>query len=126
MNSYTIAAGSIAGFMTIGHFVIGTKIYLNPMLAAKFDEVSRKVMHCVFHYVSTFLILSTIVLLSHGFDLYAPEGSGLLLKFISLNYAIFAAWQIGLAVQSKIDKWPFKLFQWPFFVLIAVLAWIGS
>ena len=126
MNGFAIAAGIIAGFTTIGHFALGTRMYLNPMLDADFAEVPKTVMLSVFHYVSTYLVLSTIALLLHGFALYAPEGSGLLLRFISLNYALFAAWQIGLAVQSKIERWPLKLFQWTFFVLIAVLGWIGS
>jgi magnesium-transporting ATPase (P-type) len=62
MNWYIIIAGLIGALTTIGHFAMGSKEFLRPMLEASFDPVPKKVMHCVFHYVSAYLILSSIAL----------------------------------------------------------------
>ena len=61
MNRYLIVSGLLPAFTTVGHFAIGSKRFLEPMLQAPFDGVARKQMHCVFHYVSVDLVLSTIV-----------------------------------------------------------------
>ena len=126
MNWLIIIAGLVAAFTTIGHFLIGTKMYLKPMLEASFDPVPKRVMHSVFHYVSTFQITSTLALLAIGFGFLADAQPSLLVRFIALNYAIFAIWQIALAATSKIPRAILKMFQWVFFVLIAVFAWLGA
>ena len=126
MNWFVVIAGLVCAFTTIGHFAIGNKQFLKPMLEASFDPVPKKVMHCVFHYISAYLILSTLSLLGIGFGVIASEGTTLLVRFISINFAVFAVWQIALAATSQIDKGIFKLFQWVFFITIAVFAWIGA
>jgi len=125
MNLFILIAGILAAATTAGHFAVGSKQFLAPMLNAEFDPVPKKVMHCLFHYVSVYLILSTLALLGAAFGHIPVEGSGLLVKFIAINYAAFAVWQIALAVTSGIEKGIFKLFQWVFFVAIAILAWLG-
>ncbi len=125
MNWFVIFAGVFSAFTVIGHFTMGNKMYLQPMLAAEFDPVPKKVMLSVFHYVSVFLILATLALLAVGFG-YLADPSSLLVRFIALNYAFFAVWQIAIAATSGIEKGVFKLFQWVFFVIIAVLAWLGA
>ncbi len=126
MNWYIVIAGLVCAFTTIGHFAVGNKNFLKPMLEASFDPVPKKVMHCVFHYVSAYLILSTIALLGIGFGVVAREGTTVLVQFISINYAVFAVWQIALAITSQIQNGIFKLFQWVFFIIIAVFAWLGT
>ena len=126
MNWFVLIAGLFAAFVVIGHFAIGSKQYLKPMLEASFDDVSKKVMHCVFHYVSAYLILSALALLMIGSGLGLQGDTPLLTRFIALNYAVFAVWQIILAASSSIPNGVFKLFQWIFFALIAIFAWIGS
>ena len=59
MNWFIIIAGLVCAFTTIGHFSVGSRKFLKPMLKASFDPVPKKVMHCVFHYISAYLILST-------------------------------------------------------------------
>ena len=125
MNWYLCCAGIFAAFTTIGHFTMGSKSFLKPMLEASFDNVAKKVMHCVFHYISAYLILSTLVLLFTGFGFDFGSDFTLLVKFIALNYLLFALWQIILALLSDINNSLFKLFQWVFFVLIGVFAWLG-
>ncbi len=49
MNAPIIVAGLAAAFITIGHFTIGSKQYLKPMLRASFDDLPKKMNHCVFH-----------------------------------------------------------------------------
>ena len=74
MDWFITIAGLLAAMTTVGHFKIGSREFLRPMLEASFDQVSKKVMHCVFHYVSTFLILSALTLLSIGWGFYLVPG----------------------------------------------------
>ena len=126
MNWLIIIAGGFAGFATVGHFAIGTRSFLQPTLQASFDEVPKKVMHCLFHYVSAYLILSAIFLLAIGLGFKLGGGTSLLVKFIALNYAAFAIAQVIIALASNIQNALFKLFQWMFWVLIALVAWLGA
>ncbi len=125
MNWLLLISGLFGAITTIGHFTMGRKEYLIPMLEASFEEVPKKVMHCVFHYVSAYLILSTIVLLALGFGVTFSWDSSLLVWFIIIHYAVFAVTQIIIASTSRIEKVMFKMFQWIFFALIAVFAWLG-
>ncbi len=126
MNWLLVVSGLLALLTTIGHFTVGSRMYLRPMLKSDFDPVARKVMHCVFHYVSVFLTLSAVVLLGAGLGLDMGEGTTLVVRFISINYAAFALWQIVLAATSGIQGGLFKMFQWIFFVLIAATGWMGA
>ena len=126
MNWYIISAGLISTFTTLGHFAVGGKEYLNPMLSAEFEAVPKKVMHAVFHYVSVYLILSSLALLATGFGLLPGAQAQLLIRFIALNYAAFAIWQMIIALGSNINQPLIKMFQWVFFVVIAVTAWLSA
>ena len=126
MNGLVVGAGLVSAFTTIGHFVIGTKEYLTPMLSASFDPVPKKVMHSVFHYASVFLTLSTLALLAVGLEIITDDQPSLLVRFIAATYVFFAVWQIVIAVTSEIERALTKMFQWVIFIIIAVLAWLGA
>ncbi len=126
MNWYITVAGLLASATTVGHFAVGSKQFLKPMLGASFDPIPKKVMHCVFHYVSTYLILSAITLLLIGLNIWSGTGSAAVIKFIAVNYVVFAIVQIVLAIASDIPNGIFKLFQWVFFVLIALFSLLGT
>jgi hypothetical protein len=49
----------------------------------------------------------------------------LLAKFIAILYVAFALIQIIIALSSKIRHGVIRLFQWTFFIVIAVLTWLG-
>lgn len=125
MNYYFIAAALLAFITCVGHFTYGTNKYLKPMLSASFDPIAKTVLHCVFHYVSAFFVLSTLVLITCGLDLVSlMQGIGLVL-FIALNFALFAIWQIYIAFFSDI-KSPFRhLFQWALFTGVAMFCLLG-
>ena len=125
MNWAIFVAGLGSGFITLGHFVVGSKQYLKPMLQASFDDVPKRVNHCVFHYISAFLVLSTIFLLLVGAGYNHQGDTSWLIKFISMNYALFAIIQIVIAATSGIQNAIFKLFQWTLFAFVAVFAWVG-
>lgn len=125
MNTYITTAGLLAALTTLGHFGVGRRAFLGPMLAAEFEPVPKRVMLCVFHYVSTFLILSTLTLLAAGLKGLPTPGATALVVFIAANYAGFAVWQLALALTSGLPHGPLKLFQWLFFVLIAGFAALG-
>lgn len=126
MNGIILAAGCVAAFTTIGHFVIGEKQFLIPMLESNMDDVPKKIMHCLFHYVSAFLILSTFALTLVGAGIGLGGDATLLVRFIAANFIAFAIWQVGIAVESGIPKGMFKLFQWICCVIIATLAILGT
>ena len=126
MNWYLIISGLFAAFTTVGHFVIGSKQFLAPMLGASFDGVARKQMHSVFHYVSVDLVLSAVLLLGLGFGVDLGPGASLVVKFVALHYALYAVVQIIVALTSGLNQAFMKLFQWVLFAAIAVLAWIGA
>lgn len=121
-----LISGLAAVFCTLGHFTVGRKQYLKPMLAASFDDVAKKVNHCVFHYVSAFLVLSAVCLVLIGTGLTFNTDTSLLVKFISIHYAVFAVTQIIIAATSGIQNAVLKMFQWTIFVFIAVFGWIGA
>ena len=126
MNWIVLISGLAAGFVNLGHFTVGSKTFLKPMLAADFDDVPKKVMHCVFHYVSVYLVLSFIVLMAIGLGFSFGTADKLLVKFIAANYFIFAITQIFIAATSNIPNAVIKLFQWILFAIIAIFAWIGA
>ena len=95
------------------------------MLQATFDDVAKNVMHCVFHYVSVFLVLTSITLLLLGFGIDFNSDVSLLIRLIAIHYAAFALVQIVIAFLSNVEKALVKMFQWMIFVVIAVFAWLG-
>ncbi len=126
MNWLVLISGLFTLFAVFGHFTMGSKNFLKPMMDATFDEVPKKVMHSVFHYISVFLVLSAAALILVGFGVSFNLGSTLLIRFIALNYLLFAGVQLIIALTSKIPSPLTKLFQWVFWIIIAVLAWIGA
>ncbi|UCD80705.1 MAG: hypothetical protein JSW26_04530 [Desulfobacterales bacterium] len=125
MNLTILLAGLVAGFITLGHFTVGRKRYLRPMLQAEFDAVARKVIHCVFHYISAFLVLSAIFLLFIGAGYHFQADTSLLVKFISINFGVFTVVQIVTAATSSIRNAIIRMFQWTLFAFVAVFAWVG-
>ena len=125
MNWFIFIAGVIAAMATVGHFTVGRRDFLKPLLDAPIDDVPKKVMHCVFHYISVFLVMSTLALIAVGIGVKFKSGHTLLVDFIAIHYASFAVIQVVIALRSKIPKPVFKLFQWIFFSLIAIFAWLG-
>lgn len=126
MNWMMLLSGLAAGIVNLGHFTVGRKEFLKPMLQADFDDVPKKVMHCVFHYISVYVILSFIVLITIGLGFSFGTSDVLLIKFIAVNYFLFAIIQIVIAAASNIPRGVIRLFQWIFFMLIAIFAWIGA
>jgi len=125
MNWPILIAGIGAVFITVGHFTAGSKMYLKPMLQATFDDVAKKVNHCVFHYVSVYLVVSAAFLLLIGIGYANSADNSWLVKLISINYGLFAVVQIVIAATSGIKNAIVKMFQWTLFVFVAVFAWIG-
>ena len=125
MNWFIFIAGIIAAMTVVGHFTVGRKDFLMPLLDSSIDDVPKKVLHCVFHYISAFLVISTLALLAVGVGVKFKSGYTLLVDFIAIHYATFAVIQLVIALRSKLPKPAFKLFQWIFFSLTAIFAWLG-
>jgi len=126
MNVYALIAGIIALAATIGHFSMGTKMYLKPVLNSDLDLVVKKVVQSFFHYSSVFMILSTITLIMAG--IRGDEcklDSVTLFGFVGFNYALFAVWQLIIAITSDIPSAPLKMFQWIFWILISLFCFMA-
>ena len=104
MNWLLFVSGIFAVFTTIGHFAVGSRKFLKPMLEADFDEVPKKIMHCVFHYISANLVISTVVLIALGVGMSLDAGDtgvSLFAKFIAIHYIIYAVTQIIISLSSQ-------------------------
>ncbi len=125
MNTYAVIAGVLAFLASIGHLTIGKKQFLQSMMGAEFDQLAKKVMQSVFHYISVFLFLTAFMLIMPGL-----RGSQCtidptpLFIFIALNYLFFAIAQIIIAIRAKISL--LKMFQWIFWVLISVFSYLAG
>ena len=126
MNYFTLTAGILAALETIGHFAVGTKDFLKPVMESGIEEIPKKVMQSLFHYMSVFMILTTVILIAvaMGYNLIF-ENTKDVVKFIGFTYAGFAVIQFLIAFTSSIKGGIFKLFQWVFWILIALFSLIS-
>lgn len=127
MNFFILISAIISLAAVIGHFAIGRKDYLIPVLSSDIDIIPKKVMLSLFHYMSVFMILSTVILFagsSTACPLYDYVHN--MIRFIGVVYAFFALAQFIIALRSGIPGGIFKMFQWVFWVLIAAFAILGS
>ncbi len=126
MNYFIFLSAIISLGAVIGHFTMGRTSYLKPVLDSDADLVPKKVMQSVFHYISVFLVLATLVLFA-GSHRSCPLYDYVhhMIRFIALVYAFFAIVQLIIALTSGIQGGVWKLFQWMFWGSIAVLAIIG-
>lgn len=127
MNFFIFISALIALVAIIGHLSMGKKEYLKPVLDSDIDIVPKKVMQSLFHYMTVFMVLSTIILLAGSHELcpmydYVHN----MIRFIGIVYAFFALTQFIIALTSGIPGGVFKMFQWVFWALIAALAIIGT
>ena len=127
MNYFILISAILSLGAVIGHFTMGRKDYLKPVLASDIDIVPKKVMHSLFHYMSVFMVLSTIILFSgssQSCPLYDYVQN--MIRFIAIVYAFFAVTQFTIALTSGISGGVFKLFQWVFWALISACAILGT
>ena len=126
MNYLILLAGVLATLAIIGHFTMGTKDFLKPVMNSDIDEIPKKVMQSLFHYMSVFMILTSLILLgiSTG-DCMLFENTTDVLRFIGLIYAAFAFVQFLIALTSSVKMGVFKMFQWILWTLIAFLIFAG-
>lgn len=127
MNFFIFISALIALVAIIGHLSMGKKEYLKPVLDSDIDIVPKKVMQSLFHYMTVFMVLSTIILLAGSHELcpmydYVHH----MIRFIAIVYAFFALTQFVIALTSGIPGGVFKMFQWVFWAFIAALAIIGT
>lgn len=123
MNYLLLIAGIIATGATIGHFAIGAKSFLKPVMRADVDEVPKRVMESLFHYMSVYLILTTIILLAFSFgNNLVFKNQADVIKLIGFSYAGFAIVQFLVALTSPVKMGIVKIFQWVFWALIALFS----
>jgi hypothetical protein len=126
MNWMVVVSGLLAVFCAIGHLSMGIRSYLKPMTGASFDIIPKKVMHALFHYITVDFILAAIVLLAAGFGLSFTWDLTAVVLFVGLHFILYAIVQLIIALTSKIQGAPLKMFQWTLFLLTGIFAVIGS
>jgi len=123
MNYLLLIAGVLTLFASIGHFTIGAKDFLKPVLSSDIDIIPKKIMHSLFHYMSVFQTLTAILLISFSFDeKLIFENINDVTKLIGITYAGFAIVQFLTALFSGIKGGVLKLFPWVFWALIALFS----
>jgi hypothetical protein len=127
MNYFIFISALIAFVAVIGHFTMGRKEYLKPVLDSDIDLVPKKVMQSIFHYMSVFMVLSTIILLA-GSHRLCPMYDYVhnMIRFIGIVYVFFAVTQFIIAATSGISGGILKMFQWLFWALIAAFSILGT
>ena len=127
MNYFILISAILSLAAVIGHFTMGRKDYLKPVLDSDIDIVPKKVMHSLFHYMSVFMVLSAIILFSgssQSCPLYDYVHN--MIRFIGIVYAFFALTQFIIASTSGIPGGVIKLFQWVLWALISACAIFGT
>ncbi len=123
MDYLLLTAGIVALGATIGHFTMGSKDFLQPILNSNADEIPKKVMHSLFHYMSLFMVLTTVILLAFSMgNSLMFSNTDVIVKVIGFFYLGIAIIQFIIAATSKLNKGIFKLFQWVFWILIATFS----
>ncbi len=126
MNLLVLVAGIISLIATIGHFTMGRKLYLRPLLKSELDPIVKTIFKSLFHYSSVYLLLSTFFLIRIGIAgskcLFDPF---LVLAFICANFILMGVWQIILALRSGIEKPLANIFQWLFWLIIGGLILVS-
>lgn len=123
MNVQLFIAGIMALFIVVGHFAVGIRIYLRPLLEADLDPVVKATMQCVFHYLSAFLSLSALFLLLSASGVL--EYQTWFVRFTGLNYLFFAWIQVIYAFKNRLPKPLVTLFQWTLFLPVGLLCLIS-
>lgn len=127
MDYLVLTAAILNVLATIGHFIMGQKQFLDPVMDSNIEEIPKKVMQSLFHYMSVFMVFTTYALfaLSAGCNMMVFENGTDVLKVIGFIYAGFAVIQFFIALSSDIKLGVFKLFQWIFLALIAGFTLAG-
>lgn len=121
MNFYILTSGIVASLATMGRFAIGAEDFLKPVMNSDIDEIPRKVMQSLFHYVS--LYGADIRCIIGHCDGRKPIFENT--NDVVLSYAGFALVQFIIALISSIKMGAFKLFQWVFWTLISTFSLMG-
>lgn len=122
MNYFFLAAGIISLSACVGHFTMGYKQFLKPVLNSNIDEIPKRVMLSLFHYMSVFMVISTILLLSFGLGINCMSCN---IKDAVLMIAILYSFHAVVSFIIALRVGIFKMFQWIFWLIIAVLSFLG-
>ncbi len=122
MNWFYLISCIVATLACIGHFVIGYRKYLTPVLLSDADMFSKRTALSLYHYMSVWMVITAVVMMLYTFD-WPPfvADNDFVAKFIGLVYAGFAFVNLLSAIKVGI----FRLFQWIFWALISIFAFLG-
>ncbi len=126
MNTMFLVAGGLAAFVAVGHFAMGIRWYLKPMLKADIEEIPKTTMQAVFHYVSVFISLSALFLIAVGMGYDLGSDPILTVRFIGLNYVLFTITQVFYSFKNGIRNPLVSMFQWTMFLPIGLICLLAN
>jgi len=122
MNYFLLSSGIISLLGCAGHFTLGYNDYIRPVLQSDIDLIPKKIVLCIYHYMSVIMVLTTALLFCFAFNQNLVfTNTADVVKVIVISYAGFAV--AGLLISLNVGI--FKLFQWIFWLLIAVFSYLG-
>ncbi|WP_157601124.1 hypothetical protein [Persicobacter sp. CCB-QB2] len=122
MNFLLLIAAIVCSMACAGHFTIGNKDFLKPVLESQdVGIIPRKVMHSLFHYMSVWMLISAVLLWGFAFDYaFVFRSTEDVTLLIGICFLSFAMVQIPIAINSPIENGLLKMFQWIFWIIIGV------
>ncbi|MEK7382402.1 MAG: hypothetical protein AAB262_03860, partial [Elusimicrobiota bacterium] len=102
MEIKILVAGILATGIVIGHFTLGFRMYVVPMLGSYTPLVPRATMHGVFHHLSVFLCLAAAARPAIGLGKVDYQSNQLFVRFLGANYALFAVGPLAMLVESAL------------------------
>ncbi|MGL4993719.1 MAG: hypothetical protein ACRC6R_06300 [Bacteroidales bacterium] len=124
MNIYYLIAAFVAVLSQIGHLTIGRKKFIDPVL--KSDYISQEVkgvVHTLFHYMTYMIGVSAVVLFYISqYSTVLSVDSSVIGLFLGCVWAGMGLVALTLSFRYGL----FKIFQWIFWFVIAILLFIGT
>jgi hypothetical protein len=124
MNWLILGAGVLAGITSLVHLLAGEKTVVRPFLEVPMDVTVQRTLHACWHLVTFFLVASASTLVYSAFA--DPVGVRPLVRFIAINYLLFAAIFLTLTLCVRWNERWKRLPQWILLAPVGVLALLGA
>lgn len=126
MNYFLLMAGFISSLLILGHLLFGIKWYLQPMLDSELRKISMYALQSMYHFVSGFLLLSSMALLLLGFGITYNTDPKLLVYFIGDGIILFAIIQVYYAFKHNMKPSLIPSIQWTLYITVGILCFLGA
>ena len=124
MNLLILASGALCLFTFFVHFLLGQVNPVRPFLASNLEEVAKATLLACWHFVSVYLLCSSLILLYAG---YSNQPDLIIaVRLISVSYILFAAVFITVGWYFFSFRAFKELPQWTLLLPIGLLGLFGA